>query len=105
MKNPKWKMLESALATVSQHQYEEGMRDMVEFLARNGFIRKKQATFLMAYIEDPGIQVLNGENNLWFAQMVNDAARTLGIPEELDDRENRPITKEELDEAAYWNHD
>ena len=105
MKNKKWILLKSTLVTVSQHQYEKGMRDMVEFLARNGFIRKKQAAFLMDYIEDPGIYVMNGEGDLWFAQMVKDAANTLGIPEDLDDRENRPITKEELDEAAYWNHD
>lgn len=105
MKNPKWKLLESALATASQHQYEKGMQDMVGWLARNGFIRKKQAAFLLDYIEDPGIMVLDREGDLWFAQMVNDAARTLGITEKLDDRENRPITKEELDEAAYWNHD
>lgn len=85
MKNVKWRMLEAAMATVSQHQYEKGMQDMVGWLARNGFIRKKQAAFLMDYIEDPGIQVLNGEGNLWFAQMVKDAARTLGIAEELDD--------------------
>lgn len=105
MKNPKWKLLESALATVSQHQYEKGMQDMIGWLARNGFIRKKQAAFLMDYIEDPGIYVMNGEGDLWFAQMVNDAANTLGIAEELDDRENRPMTVEEMDEAAYWNHD
>jgi len=91
MKNPKWKLLESAMGTVSRFQYEKGMKDMVGWLARNGFIRKKQATFLLDYIEDPGIQVLDGENNLWFAQTVNGAAKALGIPEELPD--------------DYFNHD
>lgn len=85
MKNPKWKLLESALATVTRSQYERGMQDMVGWLSRNGFIRKEQAAFLVDYIEDPGITKLNGENSLWFRQMMNDAAITLGIAEELDD--------------------
>ena len=92
MKNPKWKLLKSTMGTVSRFNYEKGMKDMVGWLAQNGFIRKKQAAFLMDYIEDPGIYVMNGEGDLWFAQMVKDAANTLGIPEDLDDRENRPIT-------------
>ena len=105
MRNPKWKLLESAMATVSQRQHEKGMQDMVSWLARNGFIRKKQAAFLMDCIEDPGIQVLDRENDLWFAQTVNGAAKALGITEELDDRENRARTAEEINETAYWNHD
>lgn len=105
MKNQKWILLKSAMVTVSQHKYEKGMKDMVGWLARNGFIRKKQAAFLMDYIEDPGITVMSGEDSLWFEQMVKDAARTLGIPEELDDRANSLRTVEEQDEAAYWNHD
>lgn len=105
MKNPRMKVLETEMASVSGHQYQLGMQDMVKWMARNGFIPEKQANFLCKYIEEPGIWEPNKENDVWFDASVKRAAMLLGIPEEIDDRANRLRTVEEQDEAAYWNHD
>lgn len=88
--NEKLRMeLEDAITEISVHEYDRATIDMVTWLARNGFIRKRMAAFVIEYMDGHPIEEsMDPLSRIWLREKTEELERKLGIPEEDEDEQD-----------------